>query len=158
MLTSQKKAPHTAKLWGRNGVKIQSSSSMILTTDASPTFWHTTTRSRDLITPADFPWSSATFSTDSFVGFECSACKNNKMTYMIATQSSPLYGVVVQDMNLQCWGSYHSNFLFPGVQSSKVVKVRHVQSYKPTNTMILESQSQTYKHISAMHESNCPKV
>lgn len=49
---------------------------MIFTTEASPTFWQTTTRSCDLMTPEALPWSSATFKTDSFVAFVDSACRH----------------------------------------------------------------------------------
>ena len=48
---------------------------MIFTTDESPTFWQTTTRSWDLITPEALPWSRATFRTDSFVALVDSAWK-----------------------------------------------------------------------------------
>ena len=56
---------------------------MIFTTDASPTFWHTTTLSCDLITPACFPWSSATLRTDSFVALVDSACNNNILVFFL---------------------------------------------------------------------------
>lgn len=52
----------------------QSSSSIILTTDASPTFWQITTLSCGFITPDAFPWSSATLRIDSLLALVDSAC------------------------------------------------------------------------------------